>query len=79
MLSGFIYRSQVRALVSAYWSPRHQLLRLVKALEDLRVSVAVDLEWFPYGPEGLEGYFRIPSDREEMEAEWREAWETFNR
>ena len=65
--------------MATYWSPNHRFIRLVKALEDLRVAVAVDLEWFPYGPEGLDGYFKIPSIREEGEREWREAWETFNR
>ena len=80
LVSGVIYRSQVEDLASTYWSPNHRLVRLVKALKDLRVSVVVNLEWFPLVvDQGLEAYFRIPLDRQERESEWRQAWETFDR
>ena len=60
--------------------PQPQAGRLVKALKDLRVAVVVNLEWFPLVvDQGLEAYIRIPSDRQERESEWRQAWETFNR
>ena len=79
-VSGVIYRSQVEDLASTYWSRNHRLVRLAKALKDLRVSVVVNLELFPLVvDQGLEAYFRIPSDRQERESEWRQAWETFDR
>ena len=80
LVSGVIYRSQVEDLASTYWSRNHRLVRLAKALKDLRVSVVVSLEWFPLVvDQGLEAYFRIPLDRQERENEWRQAWETFDR
>ena len=80
LVSGVIYRSQVEDLASTYWSRNHRLVRLAKALKDLRVSVVVNLEWFPLVvDQGLEAYFRIPLDRQERESEWRQAWETFDR
>ena len=79
-VSGVIYRRQVEDLASTYWSRNHRLVRLAKALKDLRVSVVVNLEWFPLVvDQGLEAYFRIPLDRQERENEWRQAWETFDR
>ena len=80
LVSGVIYRNQVEDLASTYWSRNHRLVRLAKALKDLRVSVVVNLEWFPLVvDQGLEAYFRIPLDRQERESEWRQAWETFDR
>ena len=80
LVSGVIYRNQVEDLASTYWSRNHRLVRLAKALKDLRVSVVVSLEWFPLVvDQGLEAYFRIPLDRQERENEWRQAWETFDR